>query len=160
MAVDAFGQKNNFPEFTFSKKYNTLISEKDDILLAKPQTFMNDSGIAVKKIVSNSNDHMIVVIHDDIDLPIGKLKISKDSGSGGHKGVESIINNLGTKDFVRFKIGICPEKGKPTAVESFVIKKFTKEELVTIQSTVEKVSESLDFFINNGLEKTMNEYNR
>ena len=126
-AIDFFAQKNNFPDFELSKKYASLISEKNNVILAKPQTFMNESGLAVKKIVSNVKGQMsdVVIVHDDIDLPIGKLKIAQDSGSGGHKGVNSIIEILGTKDFIRFKIGICPEKGKPKSVETFVIKKFT-----------------------------------
>ena len=122
---------------------------------------MNESGRAVKKIISNFKFQIsnLVVIHDDIDLPLGKLKISKNSGAGGHKGIESIINSLGTQDFIRFKIGICPEKGKPQKIESFVIKKFTKEELKVIEEAIKKTSDALDLFIKEGLEKTMNQYN-
>lgn len=161
MALDFFGLQNNFPDFELSKKYDSLISEKDEILLVKPQTFMNESGRAVKKVIQDSRFKIqdLMVVHDDIDMPIGKLKIVKESGAGGHKGVESIIHHLGTKDFVRFKIGICPQKGKPEEVEKFVIKKFTKEEQEIINETIKKISDAINLFIIEGLEKTMNQYN-
>ena len=180
MAVDFFAVENNFPDFKMEKKYNALLSQNEEIILAKPQTFMNESGCSVKKVLNhspwlNSSKGLIsqgeiiqlgkskilnlIVIHDDIDLPLGKLKISKNSGAGGHKGVESIINNLGTNNFIRFKIGICPEKGKPKSVESFVIKKFTKEELIVIEETIKKTSDALDLLIKEGSEKAMNRYN-
>jgi PTH1 family peptidyl-tRNA hydrolase len=130
-------RENNFPEFKLVKKFNSLISEGKisgkKILLAKPQTFMNNSGKAVKSLCLNffeikamaviskknkkegnnvlnkpSNNFLnnLFVVHDDVDLPLGKIKISRGRGSGGHKGVESIIKELGTKNFVRFRIGI------------------------------------------------------
>jgi len=177
-ALDFFAFKNNFSDFEFSKKYESLISQKiysnilqniritnnpeeQKIILVKPQTFMNNSGLAVKKLTKSYplDANPLIIIHDDIDLPLGKLKISKNSGAGGHKGVDSIINNLGKNDFIRFKIGICPEKGKPKSVESFVIKKFIKEELETIGETIKKTSDALNLFIKEGLEKTMNQFN-
>lgn len=161
MAVDFIAEKNGFSRFEMQKNYDSFISENNEIMLVKPQTFMNESGKTIKKMIQDSRFKIqdIIVIHDDIDLPLGKLKISKDSGAGGHKGIESMINNLGTKDFVRFKIGICPEKGKPKSVESFVIKSFTKEEQEIIGAAVVKTSDALDLFVKEGLEKTMNQYN-
>ncbi len=162
MEVDFFAKEKDFPDFELSKKYNALVSEKEEIILVKPQTFMNDSGKSVKSLIQNSKFEIrnsVIVVHDDIDLPLGKLKISKDSGAGGHKGVNSIIENLGTKDFIRFKVGICPQKGKPNSVETFVIKKFTKEEQEIINEVIAKTSDAIDLFIKEGLEKTMNQYN-
>ncbi len=173
--VDFFAKKNNFPEFKLSKKYNSLISEKEiekpattsslagewcggKIILAKPQTFMNESGKAIASILKNQKEAVLIVIHDDIDLPLGKIKFSKDSGAGGHKGVDSIITNLGKKDFVRLKIGI-GNNGEKIKAEKIVLKKFTKEEKEELKSIIEKSTDALDFFIENGLEKTMNEYN-
>lgn len=161
MAIDFFAEKNNFPEFELSKKYNSLISEKGNTLLAKPQTFMNRSGIAVKKLTMNHKPmtNNLVVVHDDIDLPLGKIKIVKNRGAAGHKGVESVIKSVGNKDLVRFRIGIKPPKGKPRNPESFVIKKFTEEEAKIIRLAVERTAEALDFFAENGIEKTMTKYN-
>src|SRR5204862_397488 len=78
MAVDFFAKEKNFPDFEFSKKYNALISQKGDTLLAKPQTFMNESGKTVKAIMKNAANPILIVIHDDIDLPLGTLKIVKE----------------------------------------------------------------------------------
>ena len=127
--VDEFARENKFPEFKLSKKFNSLISEKNNIVLAKPQTFMNESGKAVKKMTGE-----LIVVHDDIDLPLGKVRISKARGAAGHKGVESIIKEIGTKDFTRFRIGISPKTGKPKNVEKFVLQKFTKQEKEIIKS--------------------------
>lgn len=162
VALDFFAKHHSFVDFKMVKKHNALVSEKDDVMLVKPQTFMNESGKAVKKITTHYKlpTTNLVVVHDEIDLLLGKFKITKDSGSGGHKGVDSIISHLGTKDFIRFKIGVCPEKGKPTSVETFVIKKFTKEEKDILDPIIAKTADALDFFIKNGLERAMNEYNR
>ena len=159
MALDFFAEKNNFPDFALEKKYHSMISEKDNVMLVKPQTFMNESGKAVTLILKNQKEAILIVIHDDIDLPIGKLKIVKERGSAGHKGVESIIKNIGNENVIRFRVGIQLKAGKPKNSESFVIKNFTKEEEEIIHSTSEKITEALNFLIENGLEKTMNQYN-
>ncbi len=156
MAIDFFAKENNFPEFELSKKYDSLISEKDDVILAEPETFMNESGKAVKLILKNQKEGALVVVHDDIDLPLGKIKFSKDSGAGGHKGVGSIIQELGNNNFIRLKIGIATDDKK---AEEVVLKKFTKDEETILNLSIEKATEALDFFIKNGLEKTMNQYN-
>ena len=161
MVLDLFATENDFPEFEFSKKYNALVTEKDGVTLAKPQTFMNESGFSVKNLTTHYKLQTtnLVVIHDDIDIQIGKMKISKDSSSGGHKGVASIIQSIGRQDFTRFKIGICPENGKPEEVEKFVIKKFTQEEIDVISPIIHKSSEALAFLLGNDLDKTMNKFN-
>src|SRR3989344_3282239 len=103
-----------------------------DIILVQPTTFMNESGRAVKKITKNYKlkTENLIVVHDDIDLPLGEFKIQKNRGSAGHKGVQSIIDSLGTKDFTRIRIGIKPEQYyRPfRSTEKFVLEKFTKDE--------------------------------
>ena len=158
MALDLFAKEHNFPEFKASKKYHSLISEHDDIILAKPQTFMNDSGKAAASLLKNAPENTFIVIHDDIDLPLGKMKFSKDSGAGGHKGVDSIIQHLGNNNFMRLKIGIGQEGEKVKALE-VVLKKFTPAEQKALDNIIEKSTKALSFLIENGLEKTMNEYN-
>src|SRR5258706_10245849 len=120
MAIDFFAEKNGFPEFELLKKYNSLVSEKDGIILAKPQTFMNDSGKTVKLMLKNQKEATLIVVHDDIDLPLGKIKFSKDSGAGGHKGVDSIIQQLGNNNFIRLKMGIATDNKN---AEEAVLKK-------------------------------------
>jgi peptidyl-tRNA hydrolase, PTH1 family len=160
MAIDEFLRKNDFPDFKLQKKSNALISENNDILLAKPQTFMNDSGKAVRAITKNYSLQTtnLIIIHDDIDLPVGKIKIVKDRGSAGHKGVESIIQNIGNDGLIRFRIGIGSES-KQEAIK-IVLKNFSLDEQKTINEIISKISDAIDFLIKNGLEKTMNAYNK
>lgn len=163
MAVDAFAEKNNFPEFKLQKKAKTLISEHilgdEGVVLAKPQTFMNDSGKSAKQLISNTEARMadLVIIHDDIDLPVGKMKIIKERGSAGHKGVESIIKNIGNDGLIRFRIGIGADK--KTEAMKVVLKNFSAKEKDLINQTIQKTVEALDFFVKEGLEKTMNKFN-
>ncbi len=159
-AIDFFAKKNEFPDFEISKKHDALISEKKKIFLAKPQTFMNKSGTSVKKVMAQNKKADLLVIHDDIDLPLGKIKVVKNRGSAGHKGVESIIKAVGNKNLARIRVGIAPQKGKSKAPEDFVVKNFSEEEQKIINKTIKKISDALDLFIEEGLEKTMNEYNR
>lgn len=118
--------------------------------LAKPQTFMNRSGRAVKALVRfyNVKPDNLWIIHDDIDLSLGKIKISKGRGSAGHRGVQSIIDELKTKDFWRVRIGICPEAGKPNNVEKFVLQNFTQEEEKTLKELVPQIFDLLQSEIN------------
>ncbi len=137
-----------------------------EIILFKPQTFMNNSGKAVKHLITNYKipfTHMWV-IHDDIDLPLGTIRVSKNSSSGGHKGVQSIINELGTpnkslrdstgqaKNFVRIRIGIKPEFKINT--ERFVLQNFTKAEEKIIEKVIKKVIETIKESLETGIKKT------
>jgi|SRR3989344_5908179 len=111
-------------------------------ILAKTETFMNLSGQSVKSLYTKykiRDTRYIVVVHDDIDLPIGEFKIQQGRGAAGHKGVQSIINELGTKDFWRIRIGICPKDGKPENVENFVLQKFSKGEKEILKGVIKKI---------------------
>lgn len=132
-----------------------------NVILSEPTTFMNESGKAIKKILKNHNLKTtdLVVIHDDIDLPIGKIRIVKNRGSAGHKGVESVIKELGTKSFIRFRMGILPATGKPKNPENFVLQKFNKEEEKIIGEVVKKTAAAVEMVLKDGLEKAMNEFN-
>jgi PTH1 family peptidyl-tRNA hydrolase len=158
MAIDFFAEKNNFPDFKLQKRFDAQISELENILLAKPHTFMNESGKSAKKLLENKNIENLIIIHDDVDLPIGKIKIVKDRGSAGHKGIESIIQNIGNENLIRFRIGIAPEK--KVEAKKVVLKKFSKEEKELINQSIEKASQAIKLFILQGLEKTMNEFNK
>jgi len=161
MAVDAFAKKNNFPEFKLEKKPNALISEKDEVLLVKPQTFMNESGRAARLLIKNSKTekfkNYIAVIHDDVDLPVGKMKIVHERGSAGHKGVESIIKSIGNAGLVRFRIGIGSEA--KTEALNIVLKKFSAQEQNEINEVIKKTTDALSVFIEEGLDKAMNKFN-
>lgn len=164
MAVDEFAEKNNFPEFKLQKKSNALISEgainDKEILLVKPQTFMNDSGKSVKQLTVNTKAKMtdLIIIHDDIDLPIGKIKIIQERGSAGHKGVESIIKSVGNEGLIRFRIGIASEK--KIAAMKIVLKNFSSDEQKIMIETIEKVTKALNSLVKKDINQAMNEYNR
>lgn len=157
LAIDEFAKENKFLNFELHKKVNALISEDENTILAKPQTFMNESGKAVKEIIKNKELEGIIVIHDDIDLPIGKIKIVKERGSAGHKGVESIIENIGNENLIRIRIGI--EGDKEVEAKKIVLKKFSESEQAQIQEVVKKVLSAIKTLISDGLEKAMNEFN-
>lgn len=164
-AADEIAAAFGFSAFVLQSKFNAQISKSEiagkKVILAKPQTFMNLSGGAVKKIIKNLKLEIrnLIVIHDDLDLPLGKIKISISRGSAGHKGVESIIKELGTKGFVRLRLGICPETEKPENPEGFVLQKFTKDEEKIANEVIKKTCEAIEFFIKEGLERAMSKYN-
>ena len=154
LALDTLAKDHEFPKFALSKKHSSLISEgvlgQKKTILAKPQTFMNNSGAAAKSLYAKykiQDTKYMIVIHDDIDIPLGKVKISANRGSAGHKGVESIIQALGTKNFTRVRIGIQPTKGKPKDIETFVLKKFARVELPTLQRIIADSTETLTLLL-------------
>lgn len=116
-----------------------------NFILAKTDTFMNLSGPAVKSLAKSYKltAESLLVIHDDIDIPIGEFKIQKGRGAAGHKGVQSIINELKTKDFWRVRIGILPKRGKPENVEKFVLQNFNKEEQKILKEIIREVIKKL-----------------
>jgi len=133
-ALDFFAQKKEFPPFKLDRYSNSLVSKKNDVVLAKPQTFMNESGLALKKLAGSRPVLDLIVIHDDIDLPLGEFKISVNRGSAGHKGVESIMKALGTENFTRIRIGASKQR-KPD-----VLKKFGKKDKEILKKVFEQVS--------------------
>lgn len=118
------------------------ISKKDAILL-KPTTYMNNSGKAVRSVKDKHKikPENIIIIHDDIDLPFGEIRISENSSSAGHKGVQSIINEIGTQDFVRVRIGIKPallRQGFGGRAQDFVLEKFSKQEKKQLKDIIKE----------------------
>jgi len=132
----------------------------EKIIFLEPLTFMNRSGIAVRKIMQKSNisPEALIVIHDDLDLAAGSLKICKKGSSGGHKGIESIIQNIGTQEFTRIRVGIGRDPFVPA--EEYVLSKFRKDEMQLIREAIEKAAGSVYAIINEGVEKAMNRFNR
>ena len=132
------------------------------ILLAKPLNFMNLSGETVYLILSfyKIEPQNLVVVYDDIDIPLGKIKIAKNRGAGGHKGVLSIFSRIKTKNFSRIRIGILPQSSKPEKVEDFVLKKFKKEEKEKTKKGLELATKAIDLIIEKGPAIAMNIFNK
>lgn len=135
------------------------------VVLARPQTFMNASGEAVSYLVNRYQIEMsnLIVIHDDLDLPLGKIRIRQGGRSAGHKGIESIIRSLGNGDFIRCRIGIGhPEEpeDKETEVIDFVLNDFDENETKIVSEVVSRASEALMCLLTQDLSVTMNKYNR
>jgi len=135
----------------------------------KPTTFMNNSGSAVAHVKEKHNLKLndIVVIYDDVDLPIGKIKISYDRSSGGHNGLESIIKKLKSREFVRIRVGIAPATPtgkikKPKGEEAmlkFLLGKYKEPELKELKKLSKKVAEVLETIFTEGKDKAMSLYN-
>ncbi len=132
----------------------------DKIILLEPLTFMNRSGSAVRKVADKFAvpPENTIVAHDDLDLETGRLKIRKNGSSGGHKGVESVIQCTGSKNFIRVKIGIGRDQFVPT--EEYVLKKFRPDESAAVGEAVQRAVESIETIIAGGVEKAMNRFNR
>lgn len=129
-------------------------------ILMEPLTFMNRSGFAVLDVMRRYRvgPENLIVIHDDIDMDIGKLKIRRRGSPGGHKGVESIIRNTGTGEFIRVKVGIGRSRDVP--VEEYVLGRFNKEEAPLIRNTLRRAADSVVLILKDGVDRAMNIFNR
>ncbi|MBP7231153.1 MAG: aminoacyl-tRNA hydrolase [Syntrophaceae bacterium] len=130
-----------------------------NVLLAKPQTFMNLSGTAVRQLQSffKTDISNLIVIHDDLDLPFGAIRLKEGGGTAGHKGLASIEDNLGTSGFMRVRLGI----GKPvdkSRIEGYVLEPFGKEEKVVLPEVLGRAADASAEMVLNGLQKAVSKY--
>ncbi|MBI2674656.1 MAG: aminoacyl-tRNA hydrolase [Candidatus Yanofskybacteria bacterium] len=171
MFLDYLAKKLEANDFEFDKKSNSLITKAKletaptpkgrgsdrsvGVILAKPQTYVNKSGEAVKKLAKTYNlkPNDLIVVHDDLDIPFGNIKLSFDKNSGGHKGVESIMRALKTKKFYRLRIGLAKpalakarqgsEKKRDEFVVKLVLSKFTPAEQETLKKIFKEGHEKI-----------------
>ena len=131
---------------------------KHKVRFCRPQTYMNHSGQIVQNLVNYYKipAKNIIIVYDDIDLPFGEIRVSVNKSSGGHKGIASIIEHLGSSDFNRVRLGIGPQTGK---AENFVLKKFSSSQTKKLPEVIDIAKQAIIFLINEGLEKTANKYN-
>ncbi len=136
----------------------------NEVVLAKPQTYMNHSGQSVRRLIQKFNIDLdnLLIIHDDLDLPLGKIRIRQGGGSAGHKGVNSIARELDRQDFIRIRVGI----GRPDKTEAsdddiiaFVLSDFAKEENRAMAPVIPRVSEAILCLLTEGLTTAMNKFN-
>ncbi len=134
-----------------------------EVVLAKPQTYMNSSGESVSRLVERFNINLddLIIIHDDLDLPLAKIRLSHGSSSGGHKGIDSIIKELGSREFIRLRIGIGrPAEASEDEIIAYVLSDFTAEQKKAIAPVIPRVTEALLCLLTEGLEAAMNKFNR
>jgi PTH1 family peptidyl-tRNA hydrolase len=134
----------------------------NEVVLAKPQTHMNSSGEAVSRLVKRFNINLddLIVIHDDLDLPLGKIRLSSGSSSGGHKGINSIIKELGSRDFIRLRIGIGrPAGASEDEIIAYVLSDFSPEQRKAIAPAIPRASEAILCLLTEGLTPAMNKFN-
>ena len=146
---------------TTRKECFSLLGENKEIILAKPQTYMNSSGDAVECVCKKFNIELsdIAVICDDLDLPLGKIRIRFGGSSGGHKGVQSIIDKMQSGEFLRIKVGISGEV-KPKDAINYVLSDFSGEEEGMIAASIIKASEAAVYIKEgNSIEEAMNKFN-
>ena len=170
MCLNHFARKQGI---RFDKRQGKARTGKGEVagskvVVAKPQTYMNLSGQAVGRLVRKFNIGLdnLLVIHDDLDLPVGKIRIRRGGGSAGHKGIESIAAELGSRDFLRIRVGIGrpPVVGDSTEITeadivAYVLSDFTPEEKRTITQVIPGVSEAIVCILTEGLTAAMNRYN-
>ncbi len=140
----------------------------DKVVIARPQTYMNLSGQSINRLVKKFNVQLndLMVIHDDLDTPLGKIRIRHGGGSGGHKGINSVIDQLESREFSRIRVGI----GRPDAISSlpnkesvvldYVLTDFTSEERRIIARVIPTVSQAILCFLSEDLTAAMNKYNQ
>lgn len=168
MCVDAFRETFGFNEWKPNKKFNALVSESEfnneKMLLVKPETFMNASGEAVQKIVNFYDIPLadLWVVYDDIDLPLGKIRIREDGAPGSHNGMKSVTSLLGSQNFPRLRIGI-ESRGLTSSSEedisSFVLHAFGPEEWLVCEKTIKDSIKALELGLLEGVTKAQEQYN-
>jgi PTH1 family peptidyl-tRNA hydrolase len=176
-AIDAFFKDYATPRDSFKeeKKFQAEIAEivwqpkkakEEKVVLAKPLTYMNNSGLCVNSITSfyKIKPEDVWVIHDEVDLPLGAMKIRFGGSSAGHKGVESILENLKTDKFWRFRLGIGGQKGKVLGkhlrpIDDFVLSEFGEGERGKAREIIKRGAKALEDALEEGLEKAMNRFN-
>ncbi len=172
MALDYFAKNLKFNEWREDKKAKAHVAsglvERTAIVLVEPDTFMNKSGSSISKFVkSQKAAERLVVVYDDLDLPLGGFKLSFNRGSGGHKGVESIQRAVKTKKFMRVRIGVSPSTAsgalrKPEGeiqVVKFILEKFKAHELAELKEVFKRITHALETIVLEGPDRAMNSFN-
>jgi peptidyl-tRNA hydrolase, PTH1 family len=158
-AVEKIAESLNNSKWESNRKLKSDIYKSSELILIKPTTFMNNSGQAVSlvKQMFKIDPKDIWVFHDELDIPLGQLKIQFNRGAAGHNGIKSIIENIGTTEIYRWRIGV----GRVQDVDSsdYVLQKFRQDEEDTVNNILDKVVKSVDHALSHDLLETMNSFN-
>ncbi|MCF8045827.1 MAG: aminoacyl-tRNA hydrolase [Desulfarculaceae bacterium] len=163
MVADRLAQRcgGTYTKSRYNAEFVKTVLNKRKILVVKPCSYMNRSGQPIASLAAyfkiQSAD--LIVVHDDLDLPFGRIRISKDRGHGGHNGIRSIIEALGTRDFSRIRIGV-GRPGAPSDVTGHVLGDFSKGEAVELDDIIDRCADACIDIIKNGPVDSMNTYNR
>jgi len=158
LVIDRFSERFNVP--VNKKQSGCRTGVREDLVLAKPDTYMNLSGGPLSQLIKKKNINLadLIVIHDDLDMEFGKIRIRWNGRDGGHKGIRSIIERVGSNQFHRLKIGI--GRNPSMASEEYVLKRFQKEELSVLNEALDNAVDALDTFIREGSAKAMSMFNK
>ncbi|OGE38341.1 aminoacyl-tRNA hydrolase [Candidatus Daviesbacteria bacterium RIFCSPLOWO2_01_FULL_39_12] len=168
MAVEEFRRKGDWGNWGIEGKFKSEIIKKDQIILARPQTYMNNSGMAVSALVNfyKIAPEDVIVVYDELDLPLGKIKVRLGGAAAGHHGVESIIKELGTDQFIRIRLGIgnirtqsSEHKGAHVSAEKFVLEPFMHSEKAQVKHMIKRAVKALEIILEKGIEKAQNQFN-
>jgi len=152
------------PSWEKHHKVNALITKTmigdQSVVLMKPQTSMNDSGKAIREYLSyhKGNPDQIIVVHDDIDIDLGKMRIVKSGSSAGHNGVQSIIKQLKTQDFIRLRLGVKNKKLQKIPSDRFVLQPFSFFEKRAVRKWLVDIAEAVECLVKGDVEKCMNRF--
>jgi PTH1 family peptidyl-tRNA hydrolase len=139
-----------------------VVIGSETVLLAKPETFMNLSGISVRELVSKHEvrvEEDLTVIQDELDFPLGTIRIQRKRSSAGHNGIESIISSLGTQDFLRIRMGVAPERKIEDGM-SYLLSPFRKAQLKVVDEMLEVAASAVKAIVTEGAAAAMNRFNR
>ena len=162
MVVDKLAIKYGI-SFKEEKRFKCFLSKfrigSEDFLVMKPTTYMNLSGEALISVVNYYKIDIkdLIVVYDDLSIPLGKIRFRSNGSDGGHNGIKSIIKHLGTSDFARLKVGIGPQL--PVPAENFVLQNFSKEQLDELIPVLNHSVDALEYYFGNGMGKTQNTFN-
>lgn len=158
MLIDSIALNSNL-NFRENSRLKCIMATAGDVLLIKPTTFMNLSGEAVRAVMDYYKIAIedILIVYDDLSLEIGKMRFRPNGSDGGHNGIKSVIQHLGTNDVARLKIGIGPQPNIPSEV--FVLQNFSKEELDVLKGTLSRAKEGIAYYFANGMQAAQNKFN-
>ena len=161
MVVDELANKLNteINQNKFKGLYTKVKYHGEDVILLKPQTYMNLSGESVIAAMNffKLDKEDIIVIYDDLDMPVGKLRLRKTGRAGGHNGIKNIIAHLSSQDFKRIRVGI--DRHKYMKVVDYVLSRFAKEETEAINQGIDKASDAVLDYLDHDFDYIMNRYN-
>lgn len=168
IVVERLRETREFSAWEYKKTYDALVSKGilagKDTLLVLPETYMNESGRSLVKLVkSDAQAAQLIIVHDDADLPLGSWRFSFSRGAGGQKGVASIITALKTRAFIRVRIGIAPILAEGEAhikAGDFVLGKFRASELAALEKRSEQITEAIEQLLTEGLELSRSKWKK